>query len=313
MLVENTIPFERIYQRNKIYSGQVNVGAAVAWYRSAAEYRAHATCLPELPTSSSAEQELADFTTVIVSSLFPHLAEYLRPIPDTFKLDQERLYNICSDVLYAINMESCGVILKHVMGKLDRSHHETTAASAELSNAIGALVGQRANEAAWDAQKPNIAAEIVRLAGGPLCSKQQDRTRLLEYVDLAEALLGRCFDLQAASGYEPAAKAQERVRNTLLAKVWNLVRENAEHSPAGLFESLVSSPVKAKANGSYYASSKPAAQRVMATSANTLVDLDDLVRRITHISLLHWKVWRPLVYVREDQGLVETLTPPASP
>ena len=94
MLVENTIPFEQIFQKNKIQTDQINVLAALDWYRSGQADRVLENALPVI---SQADEELANFTTALVSSMFPLLPRPLGRIPDTFKLDQERL---CNCLLY---------------------------------------------------------------------------------------------------------------------------------------------------------------------------------------------------------------------
>lgn len=297
MLVENTIPFEQIFQKNKIQINQVDVLGALDWYRSG-----QATRILEntLPVVSRAEEELANFTTALVSSMFPLLPRPLRPIPDTFKLDQERLCNICNDVLHAINMESCGTLLKLVMSKLNSSSDDVVTAVNELPGVLSAFVGQRANESAWTLQSPNIAAEIVRLATSNMSSNGIERFEMLRYVDACETLLDKAFRLESSTKHESAA-AQNRIRKALLSRVWNSVQEHKDFGPAGLFDALVSAPVKAKPNQAYYASSTPTLAYTAVPVPEVVGNLDDIARRITHIALLHWKVWKPLVYVRETE------------
>ena len=295
MLVENTIPFEQIFQKNKIQSNQVDVLGALDWYRSGQAKRVLENVLP---AASQADEELANFTTALVSSMFPLPPRPLGHIPDTFKLDQERLCNICNDVLHAINMESCGQTLKIVMGKLNNSPDEVVAALNELPAVLSAIVGQRANESAWTGQTSNIAAEIVRLATSN--ATRIERFEMLRCVDYCEALLGQAFRLESLNNHA-SAPALNDIRKVLLSRVWNSIQQHKHLGPAGLFDALVSAPVKAKVNQSYYASSTPIPTYTAIRLPEVVANLDDIARRLTHITLLHWKVWKPLVYVQETE------------
>lgn len=299
-LLESTIGFEQAYYIQKMSRGHVNIKTALTWLN-------HTT-----DRSSQRRGTWETFLAAFVSSMFPFSSAH-KPFPPTFKLDHSRLYALCTDVCNVICTDVCIVGLEGLMGNFSRSQKEIETAVAALPALLQTIVGARANEAQWASQAGNIAAELVRIAAKdnvlPSPVKPYTKSALIDNMEY-------WVRENTASTAMLFIEKSELLQKTILARVKLTVCAHIRLTPSAIFESLVAAPARAAAttvDTKYYAASAPAEQDVARQSTGNL-RVDDLIRRASHIAVLHYRVWAPLLYEKQPDAPPSSIpTPPTSP
>jgi len=280
--------------------GHVNVKTALTWLN-------HTTDRDPQRTGN-----LNIFLDAFVSSMFPFSSAH-KPFPPTFKLDHSRLYALCTDVCNVICTSVCTVGLGGLMGNFCRSKKEIASAVAALPALLQTIVGVRANETQWTTQAGNIAVELVRIAVKddilPSPDKHYTKSALCDKME-------NWVRDNTASHAKLFLKKSELLQETVLACVKAIVWAHINMTPSAIFDSLVAAPARAAAttvDTSYYASSTPAEQSAVHQSTGNL-RVDDLIRRASHMAVLHYRVWAPLLYAKHpDEPSWDMASPPTSP
>lgn len=255
------------------------------------------------------------FLGAFVSSMFPFSSAH-QPFPPTFKLDHSRLYALCTDVCNVICTDVCTVALEGLMANFRRPAREIAHAVAQLPAVLQTIVGTRANEAQWASQAGNIAVELVRIAVKddtlPQAGKSYTQTELCDKME-------KWVRMNTTSQAPRFLEKSQALQDTILARVKDTVWAHINMTPSAIFESLVAAPTRvaattaAAANTKYYATSTPKGADVAGTGNP---HVDDLIRRASHMAVLHYRVWAPLLYTKqsdESESEIMLPTPPTSP
>jgi hypothetical protein len=193
----------------------------------------------------------------------------------------------------------CGDVLVHLLAP-GISRHETSKALTALRTSLTAIVG---SQGLWVEQVGNIAVEIVRLV---LTLEGRAHPYDADLIRLAENKLQE--DLEPTSSAF-CMHAQDML-DRLLPKTKECVNTHCRMPAIELQDALVP-PLPAAPNHSF---GMGAICEPIAAAKSSDPDID-LVRRFSHVIVLHWQVWADLVYLVEPEpeyGL-NSPSPSASP
>jgi hypothetical protein len=280
-LIKGTIDFAQEHHLNKIDRGPIGAISARVWYM---QYLEEVELL--YPNTTTSERGLRALITGLVSFLLPSSKEEL---PDTFTLDTRRLrilkaeleeyqfLTICREVFVQL-VRSCGVMMLL-----------TSQACETLLRDLQDMLR------AWTLPDlPNtpitisdVSIQIARQAAR-YCRKSQELDSNL--IDQAESLLKHLWETAKQKDTTCKEYAKE-LKDKFVEAVLHTIREGRylKMCTWDLFNALVPTSTMPN-NPSDLGSTQP---QLMTRKL-------DIVRRITHIVVLHWRIWAPIVYLNEN-------------
>ncbi|KAL4985367.1 T-complex protein 11-domain-containing protein [Aspergillus falconensis] len=269
LLIEDTIPFLQEYFRSKIERGDVQVESSRLWYQDLRER--------ELRRMKSPAQTDSFWPLAL---LFQGLSEFLLHFhspdgfPDTFDFDADRLWQLRGSLQNAINLEICWYIFESYIHTQRRYLPAPTQTYATFRSRIGTLMEETEDcirgSSRWLKNVRYIALEIARLAT-ECCG---DATISDDIIGLIEASL----EWHLSNEHGLFQHFQSSLREKLLEATFNTAKRYLNMSPLAICES----------------------QRVPSHTADQHYDIERIATRLAHIGVLHWKVWAPMLYVRES-------------
>lgn len=303
----NTFAFEQHYHTRRIVDGKFDVLAAYKWYEESTKQSQSRSERCGGSSSSSVDNDrFAAFTTAWLECITPQAADNLKTaLPATFKMDLERLQGIQLDVKNLVFTHICCTALRTIAATIDPSFRLPDDADYVVMERVSQLVGRTPNAARWQAKAGNICVELIRICGECMPQKKQ----------MIDAMLGTL-----CSALEPYLEANLRVESASFGQAAAGIMRNITHhaiqagqkiqrsSSNEIFDALAP-PLPSNVSEQtkeYYAQSGPSLFSGSAASAGTLLDI---VRRVTQISILHWRVWGPLIYEADAEMADELETP----
>ncbi|KAF2184381.1 hypothetical protein K469DRAFT_580136 [Zopfia rhizophila CBS 207.26] len=293
LLIEDTINFERNYHLGRIVQGRggINVEAAQQWYASELQ-RLRKPCTPQ---KDALRFQLEIFVRAVVSILFSN--DPCCDFPETFYLDQDRLRALKAElhdlVCYEICFDMFGQLLKGLCYHGPISHTTRHNLRTSLSAIMGEGAGHGVSQ--WMVNCENISLELVRHAlhtSG--CQPNYD----LDLIHKANKHLHKMF---LNSFPEHAFILEE----SILPQVLSCINKNLHASPIDIFNTLVP-----PSNPPPPPPPSQSSVSVLHITSDTLSPqpepFTDLASRVTHIILLHWRTWGPLVYVLPQDESMST-------
>lgn len=280
-MIKDTIDFEQKHHLSRIDRGPIGAIRARVWYL---RYREEVEFL--YPNTATSERGLKALVTGLVSFLLPNSSEEL---PETFTLDTRRLrilkaeleefqfLTICSKVFVQL-VRACGVMML-----LPSQACET------LVRDLQDMLGPWPLPDLPNTPIPisNVSVQIARQAAR-YCRKSEEPDSNL--IDHAESLLKHLLENAKQKDTTSKEYAKE-LRDELIEAVLHAIREGRylKMCTWDLFNTLVPTSTT---------SSNPSALGSMQPQLMTRKL--DIVRRITHIVVLHWRIWAPIVYLNEN-------------
>lgn len=284
LLIEDTISFESRYHQSRIARGRITPGPARAWYLR----QPRDNFDDDFPYALAGEGELRPFITGFVRLLLPNSRE---TIPDTFALDTRRLRLLRNDLQDVHFLRICSEVFDRLVKERSSVSLVSTQALVNLQNDLQDIFRAWSSpDCAHDTiSMNNISLEIARHAARCLGQSQVPDSDLIECADsLLEQYRHSAFVID-----QHAKIIEEDLVETILETVTN---ERYLHlSPWDLFNALVP-PTTAPNNVISIAPTYPQLTALM----------NDIIRRITHIAVLHWRTWAPIVYLNEGVDLEDT-------
>ncbi|KAL1797144.1 hypothetical protein ACET3X_003750 [Alternaria dauci] len=293
LLIEDTVNFEKHYHLDRLVHGRarVNLTTTQTWFTNAvSEFGPQ--CSPRPRAGPCFELEV--FTRAVVAITFGQDGRSV--FPETFFLDHDRLVALKAEVDDLVMFDVCMEMHVTLARQLGYQGPLTMVSAQQLRTALAAIMGDAAGRGAqqWMMNSEALALEILRqasrLAGrtAPACSFER----------MAEADQHLRYLFVRKSAWHAS-----RLEVSLLPQILATVDRHSSSSPIELFNSLV--PVApcvapllpttlARASGN---DTVPFAHLHVESAR-----LDDLANRITHIILLHWRVWGPIAYVQEQDA-----------
>ncbi|KAL4798886.1 Tcp11-domain-containing protein [Aspergillus venezuelensis] len=273
LLIEDTIPFLQEYWRNKIERDGFQVESSLLWYRS---IREHELRRMKNPAQTDGFWPLS----LLFQGLTETLLDFHIPdagFPDTFGFDSERLWQLRAGLQNAINLDICWSVFETFVHNYRRYAPPSTHTEATFRSRIGTLMEENEDyirgSPQWLKNVRCIALEIARFVSTECCG---DGTIMDEVIGPIEAHLE--WHLLNERGHL-FQYSQNSVREKLLEATFSTAKKYLNMSPLAICESqrLPSHP--------------PAEQQY---------DIERIATRLAHIGVLHWRVWAPLLYVRDS-------------
>ncbi|KAF2662231.1 hypothetical protein K491DRAFT_700520 [Lophiostoma macrostomum CBS 122681] len=296
LLIEDSVNFERHYHLDRIVNrrSRVNVEASHQWFESAlTNYQQ--ICMPRKRNMMLLQLEV--FVRVTISALF---SKGPLNLPDTFYMDQDRLLVLQTEIEDLVCFEMCFVMLDQLVRGF--GNHESTSPGSRqvLRSSLDALLSQSADRglAQWMKNSEAISDELVRQARiFSSCPPTHDLDLLQRANTYLRSMLKERF-------YSHAADLESYVVLQVLA----LVNRHIYSPPMELFNSLVPATIS-------HSSTPPPLFGPTNTLHSQPAPFSDISNRITHILLLHWRIWGPIAYVQDEQdhnSTTEVLQPRSS-
>ncbi|KAF2692160.1 hypothetical protein K458DRAFT_285704 [Lentithecium fluviatile CBS 122367] len=292
LLIEDTVNFENFYHLDRLVSGRARVdrNAAQKWWTCAVtEFQHHCTSPPH-------RFKLEIFIRAVVASLFTRSAR--RELPDTFYLDKDRLRTLKSEIDDLIHFEICFDLFAQLLQEFEYNGPVSQATRHQLQSALSAIVGEGVPylNPSWFHHSGPLSLEIYRQAS-VLAGRSPFHN--LDYLQKARYYLRNLFETTFATH----ASALEA---TILPQILACATKHFYSSPSELFNSLVlPTPTPPPPPHSFVPIRIASPDTLSPSHADKL---NDLTNRITHIVLLHWRIWDPIAYVKDDE--TPTNSPP---
>ncbi|ORY09343.1 T-complex protein 11-domain-containing protein [Clohesyomyces aquaticus] len=318
LLIEDTVNFERNYHLGRMVQGRgrINIGAAEQWYVAALKQFGQ-PCTPAPKSMMRFHHEV--FARAVVSTLCSNVPS--KVFPETFYLDHERLLALKIEIHNIIYFDICLDLFTQLLrafkyrGRIPHSTHQL------LRTSLSAIVGEERSDTSgsqWVHNCEHISHELLRRALEVTGNRQPFNHANVQAV--TNALHTMFVDSHSFSTHT------NTFSDILLPQILSCIHTHHNSTPHELFQALVAptstpslppppptpttitspSPSPTPLLPTSLSSSQP-----LAFSRNTpTVPLDqyqftqysqsqilDLANRISHITLLHWRTWGPIVYV----------------
>ena len=289
LLIADTVNFQKRYNDHRIGLGKLNPDVSRLWLEQ------------EYDTLSLIGEEPLTYLDALTHAILRDLlfCSSTTSLTSTFYLDLDRLRTIRVDMHNVICHKICGDVLVHLLGP-GTWRSEVPKALNALRDSLTAIVG---SQGLWTEQVENIAVEIVRLV---LTLEGRAHPYDADLIRLAEQELQE--NLEATS--QAFCMHAQDMLDRLLPKAKECVNTHCRLPATELQDALV--PLLPAAPN--HAFGMGAICEPVAVTKSPDPDVD-LVRRFSHVIVLHWQVWADLVYLAEPEpeyGL-NSPSPSASP
>ena len=241
-------------------------------------------------TDSWPNRDVEAFVKGFLNLLLPSTEQ----LPDTFLLDMDRIRQLKEDIDENLRDTICCGVLEELMSR--RGAQMTAEQDSEFRQRMQSISGSpripRWHQHALD----DIACEIVRFT---LQSTGSTAVTDADMQDMACQLLSdRLWATVRARNIDPHPESDQHnqaliqklgneLYEQLFRHVFRTVEEYLSNSPYDIFLALVPPPA-------------PPPLCPMLPTMRPMDRQQDLVRRIAHIAILHWRTWENLVYNNED-------------
>jgi hypothetical protein len=194
-----------------------------------------------------------------------------------------------SEIGDLIHFDICFDLFGQLLQEFEYNVPVTSATRRELRTALSAIVGENGHHPtqSWMHHAGSVSLEIYRQAS-VLAGRSPFQN--LEHLQKAKHYLCNLFE----NTYVAHASA---LKATLLPQILICANKHFNSSPSDMFSSLVMPipPPPPQVFGLV-----PALP--LNTSTSPYADkLVDVTNRITHIILLHWRIWGPIAYILGDE------------
>jgi hypothetical protein len=241
------------------------------------------------------------FAQAVVSSLCSR--DIHKELPDTFYLDADRLRVLRSELEDLVHFEICFSMFNQLLKELGHDAAISNATRNRLRSSLSAIMAESMGHGtqAWIYNSDSLSLEIYRQA-----QVLAGRTPVFDHHNLQAT--SECLHSLFYHTFTPHASTLEAV---LLPQVLGFISKHVNSSPTELYNNLVTSPPPTSTPAFLPA---PLTIDTFFFYHNTPFDrLSDLAKRISHIVLLHWRIWAPIAYVQDDASSSIMFLPPPPP
>ncbi|KAL5437621.1 hypothetical protein PMIN05_006137 [Paraphaeosphaeria minitans] len=301
LLIEDTISYEKHHHLDRIVNkrSKVNYEAAQRWWAAVVQgFQVH-----HGPATKPVNRTGLDmFAQAVVSNVFS--PDIQGNLPDTFYLDYDRLGALKSEIEDLVYFEICFSMFNKLRRELGHDVALSSAARHRLRSSLTAIMGESMSygSKSWNNNSESLSLEIYRqaqvTAGRSPVFDHQSLQATNEYLC---SLFCNTFASHAST-----------LEATIFPQIFSSIHKHSNSSPTELYNSLVTSPPP---NSTPPFIPAPPTNDTFSFYNNTPQDrVGDLARRISHIVLLHWRIWAPITYLQDDtSGLIAYLPPPPPP
>ncbi|KAF2266586.1 hypothetical protein CC78DRAFT_118661 [Lojkania enalia] len=293
LLIEDTINFERHYHLDRLVKGQahVNIEAAQQWYTSVLE-ACHPPCTP--PKDNSRFQ-LEVFGRAVVSTLFSmsHTCKF----PDTFYLDRDRFRQIKLEIDDMVFLNICFEMFGYLQREFGYNGPISSSRKHALRVALSAVLGAAGQGISqWTMNCENISLELIRQALSATGQQLSINADLVQRVSL---------HLNAKFRYSFSDHV-DALKRALLPQILASTNRHLNSSPMELFNAFVTLPSPPPPPYAPSQLSGSVQSNTSDTSSSHSEQMTEVSNRISHIILLHWRIWAQIAYVPEETPTSKT-------
>lgn len=299
MLIEDTIPFLQEYFKEKLSCGTFQAEPARLWYLAARDQ-----VLREEAEKNS-ETGRPDFKPLkaLFSGIIDHLVRFQPPaaFPETFLFDSERLWQMRSTIQNLINLEIAWYMFESYVHTQKRYLSAPSDTYSTFRSRIWSLMedvmeGEGQIEGhdpdlrggtRWLQNVRSIALEISRFA---CAACGLDTIVADEVITPMEAAL----EWHLSNESELFCYFQNTIREKVTIATLASARRFLPLSPLGICEAQ--RPSLASSTGPAFPPSTNSSQPLSPQQC----DIERVAMRLAHMGVLHWRVWAPLLYLRDE-------------
>lgn len=263
----------------------MNIDAAQTWYlRAAWEFADH---YPSQPRNLK-QVQLDIFVHAVIAHFFNRNGRH--EFPETFYLDQDRLRSLKAEIEDLIHTEVCMDAFAAFLKQFGYDGFMSPQTRLQLHTSLLAVMGSAMGHGAhqWVMNSEALSLEMLRQAS---LVANQPQTFSHDALSQANEHLLHMF-------YNSFNTHNPRLEATLFNRVITCTERHTKSTGMDLFNNLV--PVA----GTTPPPPPTHFAHLTSTSIHTLnaetARWQDIANRITHIVLLHWRVWDRIAYVQED-------------
>lgn len=323
LLIEDTVPFLTEYFEGKINHGGIQIETARQWYLSA---RDRALLEDEQKSPSSSQPDDMKPLDALFRGISDQLLQFNPPtaFPETFLFDSDRLWQLRSTIQNLINLEISWYIFEsyvHTQKRYLSARDETYTTfrtriwslmedGMDLSSRTGSSAddddpdlrgGQR-----WLQNMRCIALEIARFACAACCLDNVVADEVITPIESA-------LEWHLSNESDLFRYFQNTMREKVLAATLSSARKYLPLSPLAICESQRAGPQAPSTTGPAVplpnsSSSNNTPPPSNQTHAPQQYDIDRIGMRLAHMGVLHWRVWAPILYLKDE---IAEIDPPA--
>lgn len=288
MLIEDTINFEKHYHLDQIvhHRTKVSVDSAQEWWRASIR-ESHQPCRFTARNAPRSQSEV--FARAVVCGLFSQNTR--RDFPETFYLDYERLRAMRREIEDLVYFEICFTMFDQLLKEFGHGGTVPSVTRSHLRAKLAAIKveGSGLGQNAWMCNVEQLSLEIDRQAR--LIAGQHNDYSYNSMQNASQRLLSLF-----ATEYPALAS---KLENTVLKNVLEHINKHHNSSPAELYNSFV-------------ATQSPPASMQSLIPSSVIIDkteqsnntpperFTELSKQISHIIILHWRIWAPIAYIQEN-------------
>ena len=225
---------------------------------------------------------------VMFHGLCESLLQFQKPddFPQTFLFDSDRLWQLRTGLQNLVSLDISWYIFESYLHAQKRYLSAPAETYATFRTRIGSLMeensdcdGSRESSPQWLKRVRSIALEMARFASAACCGDAAGVS------DEVLAPIEAALEWHLSNESDLFRYFQNAMREKLLAATCALAKKYLSLSPLGICES--------QRNPSYYFYHS-------STMTQQQYDIERIAMRLAHLGVLHWRVWAPLLYVRES-------------
>lgn len=208
--------------------------------------------------------------------------DHPRAFPKTFQFDSGRLWQLRADLQNLINLDICWYIFDVYVQSQQGYVPSQAETYVTFRSRIWPLLGENDDgyrEASrWQGNISSVALEIARMAS-VVCYRDD------MVCDNVIAPIERALEWHLSHESSVFQLFQTAAREKLLESTSSFAKKYLNMSPLAICESQ--RPLQSQYGGSV-------SQRHM--------DIDFIAMRLAHMGVLHWRVWAPILYTRDENS-----------
>jgi len=308
VLLDSTVSFEHNYFKNRV-GNSIKLAPIMEWYKASKQYTIPATDSQVMsPRDVKFQQFLNYFLTCLVE---PRSLEELKrgkkpdpSLPETFKLDHERAIELRHNIHAIIYSSICTQALSMIMQMTRPTLVNRQNATKYITKTLPILLGRAPTNEKWIGAAGNIAVEIIRAATHDITEDGSaiiaDSGKFIANFNpttmtaTIEVHLQRAFDQKSTQFLKGLRTHLPQV----IEKTTELVSQHKDKTATELADTFV--PRNSAALALEARKQKKIDAMLLAPTEAALTPVDEVARRAAHISILHWRVWADMVYLKND-------------
>lgn len=223
--------------------------------------------------------------TVMFHGLTELLLQFQKPdeFPETWLFDSDRLWQLRTGLQNLINLDISWYIFESYIHAQKRYLSAPAETYATFRMRIGSLMEEsseddceRGSSPRWFKTVRSIALEMARFASAACCSDAANVS------DEVLAPIEAAVEWHLSNESDLFRYFQNAMREKLMAATCILAKRYLSLTPLGICESQ---------RACFYHPPIVSQQQI---------DIEHIAMRLAHMGVLHWRVWAPLLYVRES-------------